>query len=502
MIVDYPGKTTLPPPAICLTGTPGTTIYDYNPGSCNGIRTGTRAREAIMKPSYDIVIAGGGLSGIAAAAGAARTGASVCVIEQSHTPGGTAVTSLVGPLLTFHSPAGRVIGGFAQSLVERLMAAGASPGHLPDPVGFASSVTPVDPDSLRITLTRILREAGIDLLLGHRFLDINKNGSIAASALFEGTSGELVEISGRFFIDATGNGDLTLAAGAPMEIDKDCQPMTLIFFMDNVDTASIIQYQKTHPDEFYMPQDITVLDRAYTGVSGFFSHVAKARTDGRLSVKRDRLLLYGTTRPGEVLINTTRVTGYSGLSQSDITAATAEALEQIDELVKFVKSSVPGFSNARLTRIAERIGVRETRRLSGRYVMNEYDVAESSRFDDAIAKGAFPMDIHLPDSSGMSFTMLRGTGHYDIPLRSLLNTVTDNVLTVGKCISVTHSGFSSTRVMATCMAVGQAGGVAAALALNSGKDCEDITSAIQSELRSQQAIIFEEDIVTPDHREP
>lgn len=443
----------------------------------------------------DVFILGGGLSGVAAAVGAARAGAKVFLAERAYILGGTSTLSLVTPMQTFHAGGRRVIGGAAQEMIERLARRGATPGHLPDPVGFASSVTPVDPDALKIFLSEWLTSEGVHVALGHSLRELRMSGGSITSAVIEDQQGGAAEVKAGCFVDASGNGDMSLMAGCDMEIDDNCQPMTLIFIMDRVETGDIIEYQKAHPGEFYMNEDPAALERGYVGVSGFFPQVEKARADGRLDIMRDRLLFFGTARSGEIAVNTTRVTGWNALYGEELSRAMMEGQRQVGQVAAFMKEEIPGFRQARLARVADWIGVRETRRLAGRYVMNEKDVLACRHFDDVVAKGAYPMDIHLGDSDGLESRLIEGKGYYDIPLRSLLNGRAENLVTVGKCISVTHEGFSSTRVMPTCMAVGQAGGVAAALHARSGADFEDLSGRIQDTLRAQRAIVFDEDTI-------
>lgn len=443
----------------------------------------------------DVFVLGGGLSGFAAAIGARDAGADVVLAERHYLLGGTATEALVSPLQTFHSHSGRVIGGVAQELIERLIARNGSPGHIPDPVGFAASVTPVDPDILKCALAEWADEDNIKVLLGHRLRDVGVSDGRITHVTIEDDNGNYFDIAADTYVDASGNGDLTAAAGCAMEIDKECQPMTLIFTVGGVDAAAIIDYQKKHRDEFHMHEDVAVIDRGYIGVSGFLKHVRKARESGRLNVQRDRLLFFGNTRPGEVVVNTTRLTGYHGLFGDEISSAMHEALYQVWEVFRLMRNEIPGFSDSRIVRIADHIGVRETRRLVGRYVMNEADILTNSHFYDAVAKGGYPMDIHSPTDASIASEFIGGSGHYDIPLRSLLNNQVSNLVTVGKCISVTHKGFSSTRVMPTCMAVGQAGGVTAALTAKNKKDPEELTPLIQDELRRQFAIILDKDVV-------
>jgi len=447
--------------------------------------------------TYDVVVIGGGVSGCSAAVAAARCGKSVALVERSDMLGGMATLALVNPLQTFHAPHGQVIRGLGQELVDRLVARKACPGHLMDPIGFANTVTPVDPEAFGLELRAMCREASVTVFLNHRFRDcaLNANKRLKSVSLTDENQ-RTATLCARAFVDAGGNGDLTLVAGCDMEMDPDHQPMTLIFVMGGVDPGAIIRFQKQNPQDFYMHQDPGVLDRGYVAVSGFFSQVAEARKSGELTIPRDRLLFFNNTHRDEVVVNTTRITGLSGLDENELATARARGMAQVNELVPFMQKHIAGFENAFLKTVAREPGVRETRRLIGRYVLHENELIESRNFDDVIAKGAYPLDIHQQTDEGLKTLSLCGKKHYDIPLRSILNKTVPNLITVGKCMSVTHQGFSSTRVMPTCLAVGQAGGVAAALAADDpAGDIQDQAKAIQDILLAQNAILFDEQVV-------
>ena len=444
----------------------------------------------------EVAVIGGGMTGCAAAVSAARCGRSVALVERADIPGGMATLALVNPLQTFHAPRGQVIRGIGQELVDRLVARNACLGHLADPIGFANTVTPVDPDALAAELRAMCEQAGIRLLFSHRFREcsIDSNRQLNGVALTD-AAGRPVSLSARAFVDAGGNGDLTLAAGCPMEMDPERQPMTLMFVMGGVDPRAVIRFQKENPADFHMHPDLSVLDRGFVAVSGFFSQVAEARARGELTVPRDRLLFFNNTRCDEVVVNTTRITGLAGMEPSELDQARARGMEQVRELVPFMTKRIAGFENAFLKAVAREPGVRETRRLLGRYILNEYELIEGAEFDDAIARGAYPLDIHQQTGEGLKTLSLTGKQHYAIPLRCLLNNEVPNLVTAGKCMSVTHQGFSSTRVMPTCLAVGQAAGVAAAFAAQDpGGDIEDRTKEIQGVLLEQGAVLFSDQV--------
>lgn len=446
---------------------------------------------------YDVIVAGAGPAGAAAAVSAARCGARVAVVERDHFPGGTPASAMVTPMQAFGSPAGRIIGGFGQELVVRLVRAGGSLGHLVDPVGFCNTVTPVDAGALRVELFRMFSEAGVEFIGGTRVEGVETGaGGVITGVAVRGEMGESGVLRAGAFVDATGNGDLAAAAGAPFEVDENCQPMTLIFKVGGVDTARIIAFQKERPEEFVMHPDPAVLGSGYVGVSGFFSAVARAREAGRLNVPRDRLLLFGGVNRGEIVVNTTRVQGYSGLSAPDVAAATRLGYLQAAEVFRFLREDIPGFENAALLEMAPRIGVRETRRIAGRFRIEEKHLLETASFPDVVAKGSFPVDIHLADSAGIESAAIPGKGHYDIPLGCLLPERISNLLVAGRCMSASHRAFASTRVQPTSMALGQAAGVAASLAAREpGGDIAESITKIQDILIQQGAILSDDAIV-------
>jgi hypothetical protein len=191
----------------------------------------------------------------------------------------------------------------------------------------------------------------------------------------------------------------------------------------------------------------------------------KAKADGRVHCPRENVLLFYTTRPGVVHFNTTRVTGRSGVNADDLTAAELEARRQAHELARFLISDVPGFEKAYLQQSGAQIGVRESRRIRGDYTLTGDDVVQGRKFPDGIARCNYPIDIHSPTGAGTVIREVPAGDWYEIPYRCLLPVGVDNLLVAGRCVSATHEGQSSLRVMPQCFAMGQAAGTAAAVAV-------------------------------------
>lgn len=461
---------------------------------------------------YDVVVVGGGVSGLASAVASKRSGSSVLIVERTNTIGGSPIQALVNPFQTFHSPRGRVIGGFAQELVERLQSKGGSPGHIPDPIGFVETITPVDSEMLKLELSSILEEAKIEILLEFQptSLIFHPKSSVQSpkpkyqrakpksqkriSAIKIQQGSKTYTIRARVFIDATGNADLSKLAGERVEIDPNPQPMSLLFKVGGVDLSQVKGYILENRDEFVTSSKEGVLEGDYVAVSGFFSLVKRGVESGEWTIPRDRLLFFQTTYPDEILVNTSRIFG-NPLDPREAASILFEGRRQVDLIWRFMKRYLPGFGSSRITQIAERVGVRETRRIIGRYLLNEGEIQGSAAFSDVIAKGAYPIDVHLPYSDKLYTMPISSKGFYDIPLRSLLSKGLNNLITVGKCISVTHLGFSSTRVIPTAMAIGQAGGTAASiLASTSPRDPEEIVPELQARLLEAGAILNDSQI--------
>jgi hypothetical protein len=414
--------------------------------------------------SFDVVIAGGGPAGLAAAIAAGRRGARVLLIERHGFVGGMSTAALVNPWMTFHDRTGeRVVHGIAQEIVEALMERGASPGHLRDTVGFVHSLTPFDPDHLRILADEMLAQAGCSVLYHGRVIGADRTGDRITGLTVMTPGGERV-FGAKVFVDTTGDAAVCHAAGLAMQTDvtgQDVQPMSLCFRLGGVDWTPIERYIEQNPSEFH---DATLVGhRPVTGVSGFFTIWAEAD----LPIPRDRLLFFAGTRPGQVYMNTSRIQGRDGTDPEDLSAAEVEGRRQARILVDFVRSKVPGFADCHLDALPTQVGVRETRRVLGEYTLSAEDAMEGRRFADAVARSAYPIDIHSPTGKGMVFSG-PPKEPYDVPFRCLVPQGMANLLVAGRCISATHEGHASTRLTPTCMAMGEAAGTAAAQAAMAG----------------------------------
>lgn len=450
------------------------------------------SRAATVAADTDVLVVGGGPSGLGAALGAAGAGAKVILAERYGFLGGNATAALVMPLTSFHAhrhaprntratdlfppdqgPGDEVIGGVLKTFLQRLVTAGGALVPSQD-TGFT---VPFDPEIFKLVALDLLDAAGVQFLL-HAFASGVVGPRHPEGVIFETKSGPVV-ITARAVVDCTGDGDIAAHAGAACEIgreeDGQVQPMTLMFRMVEFERAAFAAYVQAHPDQ-------------WRGVHGLWDLVAKATAAGELELPREDILFFGTPHEREVSVNSTRVTGALGINVWDLSYAEWRSRQQMRQIAAFLRKYVPGFDKAYVAQSGVHIGVRETRRIVGQYQLTAEDILAARKFGDAIARGAYPIDIHNPAGKGTVLKRLPPGEAYDIPLRCLIPQRVDRLVVAGRCISGTHKAHSSYRVMPISMATGHAAGVCAALAARAGKAPRDIPAAdVRQELRRQGA---------------
>ncbi|MDQ3722386.1 MAG: FAD-dependent oxidoreductase [Actinomycetota bacterium] len=430
------------------------------------------ARRATVAARPDVVVVGGGPAGIGAAVGAAHAGANVLLVERYGFLGGNATVALVMPLMSWHNevrgarargddeplrllptdhgPGEPVVAGALLELMERLLHRGGAIA----PSEETGYTVPIDPEAYKSAALELLDAAGVHYLL-HAFASgVIGEPRRPKGVVLETKSGPIV-IQASVIVDATGDGDVAAAAGADYEVGRDdglVQPMTLMFRIIDFQRERFAGYVREHPDQ-------------WRGVSGLWELIEQARAAGELDLPREEMLFFATPHEREVSVNSTRVSGALGTDVFDLTRAEHLARQQMDQIMRFLRKRVPGFDEAYVVQSGTHIGVRETRRIVGEYQLTTDDVLRSRHFDDVIARGSYPIDIHDPKGGrGTLLERLPTGGAYDIPLRCLIPHNVDGLLVGGRCISGTHEAHSSYRVTPIALATGQAAGVAAALA--------------------------------------
>ncbi len=421
------------------------------------------AKELPVRLEVDVLVVGGGPAGIIAAQAAAEDGLNVTLIDSRSFLGGNMTIGL--PILGFLGQKGnQIIKGLPQKYIDRLKERNAASEHRPCPLHM--SLTLVEQEAVKTVALEMLNEAGVDVLLYVFFAGVIMDGDTIKGVIIESKSGREV-ILAKTVIDCTGDADVAFRAGVKCEYGNEVggvQPPTLMFCMGGVDTeklrTSIAEEPRTYLTDF-IPAEYFGQNNQFI-VVGMRSLMEKARADG-YELPVERTIIITGLREGEVWINMTRVNGVNGTKPESLTFGELEGRRQIVDIQQYLIDYVPGFESAYFTKMAPFIGIRETRRIVGKYVLTSDDILGCRRFDDSIAVASYPLDIHHPEGGGCTLTWCGDC--YDIPYRSLIPEKIENLIVAGRCISSTHEAMSAIRVMAPCMAMGEAAGRAAKLSV-------------------------------------
>lgn len=400
---------------------------------------------------YQLIVAGGGLTGVAAAISAAREGVKdILIIEKFNCFGGAAATCLVHPFMPFWTvnPETKqkdfLSKGIFAEIRENLKAMGST-----DSMDLKS----FNDEILKLLLNRMVTKEGIDILFNTTLCSVNNvNGHIKSVNIVN--EGGQTEVEADYFIDATGDADLAYFAGCPTHLGREdnlCQPMTLCFRVINVDME---KFAKSKPS----------MNSIYNLM----------QAEGKIKNPRENVLTFLTEAPGVVHFNSTRIVKRNPCDGFDLTKADIEAREQVFELFQFMKEHIDGFQNSYLMYTAMQTGVRESRMIIGKHVFTVDELFNCTVFPDSIAVCNYNVDIHNPEGSGTSQRYLPEGKYYTIPYRSLLPLGADNLLVGGRCISSDHEAQASYRIMPTCCTLGEACGTAVSVAVKSGKTVENI----------------------------
>lgn len=418
--------------------------------------------------TYDVVIIGGGPAGTVAAIASARCGAKTLLVEQNGYLGGMLTMAGTGPQMTFHAGSTQVVQGIAEEIVARLVKEGFSPGHMEDFVGYASSVTPFDAEGMKLILETMVKEAGADLLYHTVYTGCEWEGRKIRKVHLYGKQG-FFDVSASVFIDASADADLATHAGIGSvygrEEDHLAQPMTMNIKVSNVNRDKMIEYIKNNSGDMLetIPfERLQLIPRS--GMQGAYSVIRMAKEKGEFPIDRDMVLCFETNNPGEYILNMSRIIKKSALDSFDLTEAEIEGRKQAHAIVAFMRNYIPGFEHAVIVTTGPHIGIRESRKINGAYRLTASDLLENKMFEDAIAMGGYPIDIHSPDGGTMEHHYLKKGSWYSIPYRCLYTNELDNLLVAGRCISATHEACAAVRVTPILMAISEGAGTAAAIA--------------------------------------
>jgi FAD dependent oxidoreductase len=395
----------------------------------------------------------------------------VLLVERGNCLGGTATA---GMMALFYTPY-RCAHGTPKAIVDRLIAAGGA---------FPGEVISVDHEIFKAVAFEMAAEHGVQLLLHTMCSDVVMEGRRVRGVVIENKAGRQA-LLGTMLVDASGDADIAARAGAPTvkgrETDAKMRPMTLLFRLGGVDVAAMLAHVRAHPEDFSKDPNQMMLDVEGKNIRifGFFSLVEQAKAEGHLYPDCHYFRVESVfPERGTLLVNTIRIYDVDGTDPRDVTRAEIEARRHQRLLVEFVRQYVPGFANAYLLDSGSHIGVRETRRILGEYVLTEEDIVDQVTFFDTIGVDSNRQNPkgprHSPD--GMEGSILDSETReqvatlytYEIPYRCLLPQGVEGLLVAGRAISSNHEADGYTRNQPACMVTGQAAGVAGTLAARAG----------------------------------
>lgn len=435
--------------------------------------------------AFDVVVVGSGSAGSSAAIAAARGGASVLLIEKLPFLGGTS-TAVLDTFYGFWTPGSaprKVVGGIGDEVVARLREIGPVVER-PNTYGAGQGVT-YQPDELKVAWESLVIGSGARVLL-HAFVQAATVRSGRVESVTVATKAGLIEVSASVFIDASGDADLCHFAGFGYELAGELEPaqtLTTTFKMVNVDQARRRTVTKAEVNE----------------------RLAAAAATGRYDLPRREGSDHVTPIPGVTATIMTRLDSYRTadggvVNASDpwlLTEAEMAGRRQALEYVRFLVDHVPGYENARLGGFGTQIGVRETRRVYGDHRLTRDEVLSATQFDDQVALCGAPIEDHHAGADTAWAYLPEGSA-VGIPYRTLLVRDADNVLVAGRCFSATHDAHASVRSMAQCMAMGQAAGTAAALAVAGRSTPREVApGSLRAALAEGNAILELGDVADP-----
>lgn len=442
--------------------------------------------------NYDVIVCGGGPSGVASAISASRRGAKTLLIERYGFCGGMATAALVNPWSghEYTDPAtnrnGSIIGGIFGEVVLEMWKRG----------GYGSELSPAafDEELLKNVYDELLIEAGVHIMY-HTYLKkvISENDSIKEIEVFSKSG--LQKFQAKVFIDCSGDADLAAGANVPFSVGRSedglTQAMTVSFRMANVDKEEMLKTRH--------------IRAARSLVEPYFQRALK---EGSLVYPyRPFIHFYDYPRPGILHFNMTRINEVSGLSTADLTKAEIEGRRQAYLIGEWLMKNVPYFKNAFIEKIACQVGVRETRHIHGLYTVTQEDIVKSKKFDDGIVRSRYFIDIHNPKGAydvqqkkGTSGALNHDFGpaagdYYEVPYRSLVTKDCSNLIIACRALSATHEASAAIRVMATMHGIGEAAGIAAVKAV---KEKQKVYEVSGSWVRSQIPYLNE----GPDYNDP
>ena len=417
---------------------------------------------------YNLVVVGGGLTGVAAAVSAAREGLSVLLVEKSGCLGGAISNCLVYPFMPYWTKpywgeAAKNKKYLSQGIFKEMK-------ERHDKYVTDCKDHEFNSEYFKIVLDDMTVESGVTVLFHSVLADVKKQGEkITAIEII--AKSQHITVEADFFVDATGDGDLFYLAGCDYQLGREsdgfCQPMTTCFRMSGVD-LDLFTEERPKLQELYKEK----------------------QAKGEITNPRENILVFFGVGEDVLHFNSTRVIKLNPTDPFDVSRAEVMARRQIHELVSFLKENSKAFDESALISIAVDIGVRESRKLKGVHILTADEIINCTQFEDSIALGNYDIDIHNPTGTGTNHRFFGDGEYYTIPYRSLLPKEFNNLLVAGRCLSATHEAQASVRIMPTCCCLGQAAGTAVAVAIKTDKNAHNVdVKSLQNKLIENGAVL-------------
>lgn len=412
--------------------------------------------------NYDVVVIGGGAAGISAAIGAKKSGKSVILIERSSCLGGQATNANVASYCGFFTHGAepqQIIGGVGQMLLDKLAAIGKYNGYRLSTVGNA--IIPLDSEALKFALDELIIENDIPVLLYCTLMgaEVEKEKIVSVQCIDDVGK---IKITGKTFVDASGDGNLAYLAGAE-----------IIFGNPNGVTQMATNVMRIGNFDMNIPLTPKVIKDAIT----------QAKKDGAKNFSKDSGIIFKTDAGGFAILPSIKV---DSLDCANLTRCEMNTRKQAQEYIKAFRKYIPGMENCVLLTTGPKLGIRETRHIVGKYTFTGDEVLNAVKNERGIARGAWPCENHSKENEMAEYMWVKDDDYYEIPIDILISKNIKNLWSAGRTVSADPIAFASVRVMGISFGTGHAAGVGAAYMA----DHEELdVQAVREELKKQGAIL-------------
>ncbi len=463
----------------------------------------------------DTFVLGGGLAGTSAAIASARGGLDTVLCEAGGTLGGQAGIGLVTPMSSASDKNGKSFGGLVSEIVRKAELYTAKYGKNEEDRSN-KTLGSISPQLTKLAFADMVHECGVKVLFYTTLAGVNTSENKIESVVLCDKSG-FVLVRAKYYIDGSGDGDLVFKAGddyvlgsepgvyeqlAENDLDKVhesdsnikydesglMQPVSLFFLMRGVDFA---EAKKLNNKKLCFG-DLGITRESFEkwefcGSEGFELDPIHPEA---IPTPQGRVLVTHGRHEDEAVVNMSRIIGIDGSDADSLSDGEMRAQRQLVAIVDFLKTFIPAFKNAYLTEASSRLGVRESRRLKGKYVLSGGELIKGKSFDDAVCRGYYIVDIHDPAGKNKAIGGEILKPYFEVPFGSLCSKNFANLLAAGRCVSCDHVAASAVRIQGTCILTGEAAGGACVTAFRRGElPCETSAAELREYLSANGVVL-------------